>query len=93
MPPGNPFSVIPTLLDAERDIRNGKQVAASTVFGNPYWADLVRLLQVFDATGDPGRLNTLKAQFASPIYQSYLEGRLSMNPRKPDVQTQPDLGI
>ncbi len=93
MPPGNPFTVIPTLLDAERDVRNGKQVVASAVFGNAYWADLVRLLQVFDATGDPSRLNTLKAQFTSPIYQSYLEGRLSMNPRKPDVQTQPDLGI
>lgn len=93
MPSGDPFRVIPTLLDAERDIRNGRQVEASGVFKDPYWADLVRLLQVFDATGNVDRLNALKAEFSSAIYQSYLDGRLSMNIRKPDVQTQPDLGI
>lgn len=93
MPSGDPFRMISTLLDAERDIRNQKQVVASAVFQNSYWADLVRLLQVFDATGDLSRLNTLKEEFASPIYQSYLEERLSMNPRKPDLLTQPDLGI
>jgi thymidylate synthase len=93
MPAGNPFEVVPKLLDAERDIRNGKQVVAANIFRDPYWADLVRLLLVFDATGDAGRLNTLKAEFSSSIYQAYLDARFTMNPRKPDIQTQPGLGI
>jgi thymidylate synthase len=68
-------------------------VNANGVFNEAYWADLVRLLEVFDATGDVSRINALKAQFMSPIYQSYLDGRLSMRRRKPDTQTQPGLGL
>jgi thymidylate synthase len=94
MPRGDPFrTVIPILLDTERRIRNRERFLAAEVFSEPYWADIVRLLQVFDATGDPDRLNMLKAEFSSSIYRSYLENRMTMNPRKPDVQTQPDLGF
>lgn len=93
MPSGDPFRVVPKLLDAERDIRGGKVVVAADIFSEPYWADLVRLLQVFDETGNAERLNVLKAEFSSIMYQSYLDGRLGMNPRKPDTPTQPGLGI
>jgi thymidylate synthase len=93
MPTGDPFKAVPALLDAERNIRQGRVVNANGVFNEAYWADLVRLLEVFDATGDVSRINALKAQFMSPIYQSYLDGRLSMRRRKPDTQTQPGLGL
>ena len=93
MPAIDPFGLIPTLLRAERKIRAGDVVIASETFGEPYWADVVRLLQVFDATGDKERLLVLKSEFSSPIYRSYLEGRMDMKPRKPDVQKQPDWGF
>src|SRR5262249_36249427 len=92
MPAGNPLALVPSLLDAERKIRAGADLAASSVFGYPYWADIVRLIQVFWATGDADRLNLLKTQFASPIYKAYLEGRMSMPRRVADKKTQPDFG-
>lgn len=91
MPAGNPFSFLPTLLDAERKIRSGEHVVASELVDQPYWADIVRLLQVFAATGQKDRLLALRAEFSSPIYRSYLDGRLNMKARGPDIQTQPGL--
>ena len=35
-----------------------------------YWADIIRLLQVFWAADHEGRLDELKVEFASPIYRS-----------------------
>src|SRR5262249_49243245 len=75
MPLGDPFPRIQVLLKAEDQIRHGEAVVASEEFFEDYWADIVRLLQVFWASDHAGRLDELKAEFACPIYCSYLEGR------------------
>lgn len=83
MPRRDPFALVETLLEAEGRIRRGDKVVASEVVADPYWADIIRLLQVFWASGQSERLDQLKGEFAHPIYRSYLEGRRNMKPRFP----------
>ncbi len=92
MPAGDPFLLVPDLLKAEDQIRHGEAVVASEVVSENYWADIVRLLQVFWATDHSGRLDELKAEFVNPIYRSYLEGRRYLKPRTPEVRPDPPEG-
>jgi thymidylate synthase len=91
MPLRDPFLLVPDLLNAEDRIRHGEPVVASKVMSESYWADIVRLLQVFWAA-EAGRLDELKAEFASPIYRSYLEGRRHLKPRTPETRPGPTQG-
>jgi len=86
MSPGDPFGHVPTLLDCERRMRGGEYFDASSVFDDPYWADLVRLLQAFWASGMDERLDELAERFQHPIYRSYLETRRAMRRRHNDEQ-------
>jgi thymidylate synthase len=81
MPPGDPFKLVEKLLSAESRIRIGENIDAAEMFAEPYWADIIRLLQVFWATGDITRLDELGREFVPPIYRSYLEVRRNMKPR------------
>jgi thymidylate synthase len=86
MPVRDPFLLVPDLLKAEDRIRHGEPVVASEIAPEDYWADIVRLLQVFWATDHAGRLDEIKAEFVNPIYRSYLEGRRHLKPRTPEVR-------
>jgi thymidylate synthase len=81
MPPGDPFDLVPSLLESEMRIRRGEMMIAADVMAEPYWADIIRLLQVFWASGQSERLDELRAEFVNPVYRSYLEGRRNMKPR------------
>ncbi len=87
MPLGDPFQHMTALLDCERRMRSGEDFDASTVFSDAYWADLVRLLQVFWASGIEQRLDDLEKQFMHAIYRTYLESRRAMRRRRPDGQS------
>jgi thymidylate synthase len=91
MPSEDPFPIIPRLLEAEDKVRHGEEVTASEMFTADYWADIVRLIQVFWATGCNERLDKLNAEL-NPIYRPYLEGRRHMKPRplQVRVETQQD---
>jgi len=86
MPPGDPFEIVPILLDAEDRIRHGDLVVAGDLFEEAYWADIVRLLQVFWASGRPTRLDELKAELSGQMYRTYLEGRRHKNERLPRMR-------
>lgn len=86
MPVGNPFQLVGQLLEAERRIRRGEKIAAGEIVQAPYWADIVRLVQIFWASGDNKRLDELKAELIHPIYRSYLEGRRAMRRRISETQ-------
>jgi thymidylate synthase len=75
MPEGNPFELVPTLLAAEDRARRGEVFDALSLLDDPYWADLVRLLQAFWARGQNDRLDQLSAELHHRIYQPYLESR------------------
>jgi thymidylate synthase len=83
MPEGNPFDIVPTLLEAEKLIARHTPVQASDMVHDPYWADIIRLVQTFWASGCDQRLDELKAEFSNPIYKVYLEGRRGMKKRPP----------
>lgn len=87
MPAENPFDLIGDLLAVEQRLRNGEELKASEAVNDPYWADIIRLLQVFwarqwagDAYGD--RLTSLRGELSSPAYRTYIDGRLFLKPRQ-----------
>ena len=51
--------ILPSLLESERPMRGGEDFDATSVFDDPYWADLLRLLQAFWARGREERLEQL----------------------------------
>ena len=80
MPLGDPWRSIDTVLEAERQIKRGEFLDAASLDLEPYWADLVRLLQVFAATGQESRISDLKAAMHWKRYASYINNRVRMKP-------------
>lgn len=82
MPEGNPFDLVERLLELEGRLRAGEGIAAAEEIDDPYWADIVRLLQAFWARkwalDHSARLMELKAELACETYAPYLEGRLHL---------------
>lgn len=82
MPSGDPWPAIRKILDAEDRVRMRETLDIKAYRLNPYWEDMVRLLQIFDATGDEDRLNQLKAMIVFKPYTLYIEPRKAAKPRK-----------
>jgi thymidylate synthase len=83
MPSGDPWPAIRKVLDAEFRIRRGEEIDADKWGVGPYWADLIRLLQVYAArrTRAKARIKALKADMASAIFSPYIDG--PRPPRRP----------
>lgn len=89
MPKENPFNeAIPALLECERRIRMGEWIEADEVASHPYWADLVRLLQAFAATGIPAILERIILELDCSDFRPYVEARRGLRPRRPDSPKQ-----
>lgn len=80
MPEGDPRPAIRRLFDAERLIRARERLDAGSLGLHPYWADLVRLLQIHFAQGNEARLDALRAELAHPGYRTFVEGQRGKNP-------------
>jgi thymidylate synthase len=80
MPDGNPFDRVGQLLAIEERLRAGEELNAAIETGDPYWADVVRLLQVFWAKERPDDqtvlLERLRAELADKVYRPFIDGRL-----------------
>lgn len=80
MPLGDPWPSIRFLLKAEADIRGGLmgEVDGLEVI-DPYWADLVRLLQVFRFRKDrmSEGIKSISEAMSSQIYKPFIEIQLS----------------
>lgn len=89
MPSGDPWPAIRNVLDAEFRIRRGDEIDAEAWGVGPYWADLIRLLQVYAARriGGKARIKALKAKMASTAFSPYIDGprppRRRQSARKP----------
>jgi thymidylate synthase len=85
MPAGNPFEMVGPLLDVEHRLRVGAGLVAAEAVRDPYWADIVRLLQVFWAreweADHPNRLRELRAELVNTIYHPYVDARLHLKSR------------
>jgi thymidylate synthase len=83
MPSGDPWLAIRKVLDAEFRIRRGEGIDADEWGVGSYWADLIRLLQVYAArrSGAKARIKALKAKMASTTFSPYIDG--PRPPRRP----------
>lgn len=77
MPSGDPWPALEIVLDCERRIRTGETIDISELKLNPYWQDLVRLLQILKYIKDGKRKDVivLKDAMASKIYETYITKR------------------
>lgn len=76
MPLGDPWAAIESLLEAEAAIRaRAKFDDAKLNSLDPYWADLVRLLQIFGAkkAKDLGRVVTIREKLSTPGYVPFVD--------------------
>jgi hypothetical protein len=61
-------------------MRNGEPFDATNLEHlDPYWGDLIRLLQVFRCSKnkDPDRIEELRESMSSPIYHPFIGKRLT----------------
>lgn len=79
MPLGDPWPSVKRVLNAERAIRRGKP--PSLAYLDPYWCDLVRLLEVFRNSGDSATreqkkmITEIKKQMSSTVYDAHISKR------------------
>ncbi|CAO4165195.1 MULTISPECIES: thymidylate synthase [Methylobacteriaceae] len=96
MPKGDPFEHVDALVAAEGRVRLKERVVAGELLPEPYWADILRMMQVFWSSGDEARLDELKAELQEPAYRAYIEGRRGArlkepSPREPvDARRKPE---
>lgn len=93
MPAGDQWASIAKVLEAERRIRSGEDVSAESFGVDKYWEDIIRLIQVFESTGDPIRIGKLKSEMFFKCYSLYIEGRGAMAPRTIRLPRQPALKL
>lgn len=96
MPPmseGNPFDLVQQLLEIEARLRAGVSIVVADEIDDPYWADMLRLLQGFWARKSvkdyPARLNELKEELVWKAYGPYLEGRLHLKSQAANASDAP----
>lgn len=76
MPYGDPWSSIDKLLKAEKKIRLGRPLSQKEIFQvDPYWADIIRLLQVFrySREKDIDRIQECRKLMSTEIYHSFID--------------------
>ena len=74
MPKANPWPEICKLLKAEAKIRAGEYIHTKDLGLSPYWADLVRLLQMYATNRkDQNKLAQIRSEFYSDVYDIYTE--------------------
>lgn len=78
MPFGDPLPSMRKVRQAERLIRVGEDIDARAFGLDSYWADLIRILQIFKYTKHDGSLtkaSAIKRQMVSKIYSPYIAKR------------------
>lgn len=85
MPQGDAFVRIGKLIELERQLRSGKEMSAEMEMPDSYWADILRVLQVFwareFAADHPARLKELSAELVTKIYRPYVDQRMKLASR------------
>lgn len=82
MPSGDPWPSLRKVLEAEADIRSGREPNVAIWALDHYWTDLVLLLQIFNARGDEATIEGLKGQISFDKYFPYAENCKKMKKRE-----------
>jgi thymidylate synthase len=83
MPKGDPWPSIEKLITAEEKIRRGKNIPPEQLSLQPYWADLVRLLQIFALTKTKKPIAHVINKMATPVYDAYIKKRVAAKTTRP----------
>jgi thymidylate synthase len=89
MPSGDPWPSIRQLLDAEACLRKDGTLRATILEAvDPYWADLIRLLQAYRyrEDGNATAIEALRSQMVSSIFDVYLEKAVQTAANKTKVR-------
>lgn len=80
MPVGDPWDMVAALLEAERLLREGTDPSSLRLPDSPYWADLVRVLQVFALSKEDRRseIQDVVNGFVSPQYRLFAEAKVEL---------------
>jgi thymidylate synthase len=79
MPSGNPWPSVSAIVQLERALRLDEALDSPLLQSlNPYWADLVRLLQVFAISKKKKRVDIteLTSQMSCEIYAPFIRARI-----------------
>jgi thymidylate synthase len=93
MPDGDPWPSISRVLAAEDQLRNGRAVEAHLREMRPYWVDLIRLLEIYHASGNSVEIDRIRKEISFSVYKSYIDPRSNMSrptytppPESPQLQ-------
>jgi len=86
MPEGDQFECAAEILRAEDEIRHGGKVVAADFANSDYWGDIIRLVQIFWASGQKKPLDLLRDELVNPNYKTYVEGRRNMKVKEPKTR-------
>lgn len=79
MPIGDPWSAINAFCQVELTIRTANVLDVGAIKGlDPYWLDLIRLLQVYGSwkRQDANEITKLRTQMSSNVYHPFIDSRL-----------------
>jgi thymidylate synthase len=78
MPAGDPWPAVQSLLAHEEAIRSGTGPPPTEASADPYWADLVRLLEIYahSKRGNLAEVLRLRLSMVEPAYDIYIASRL-----------------
>jgi thymidylate synthase len=80
MPLGNPWPAVDSLLEAELALRTSKPYDVVQLERlDPYWADLIRLLQVYRywKNKESGNIKVVRDALSSPTYRTFIDMKLN----------------
>ena len=76
MPAGDPWPAIGAVLEAESNVRCRNSIDAGNLGLNAYWADLVRIIQIYFAEkGDP-KIEEIAEQITFKKFKPYIASRM-----------------
>lgn len=75
MPVSDPWPSVKALLKAESDIRGNRKIDLDKLGLDSYWADLIKLLQIFwhYKNREVREIDLIKENMSSQIYRTYIE--------------------
>lgn len=83
MPDADPLAAVSEILVLEEQLRSGTDPLSITVPSDPYWADLVRLLMVFELVrgGRPDEVPVVVDDMNTEVYKLYVADHLDRKTR------------
>lgn len=83
MPTEDPWPSIRRVLSAEAELRRGRKIDVASITLRPYWADLVRLLEIHQRfkLRKTQHIDAIRRQLSTRMYDTYIDDRMRRSAR------------